>query len=100
MSTDTPLSHRALALLPAPPPPPRALPLLRPPAAGRVELTCSSEPDFRVDRLACCDQPAARLLVHAGFIEPATAAPLGDWVPAPLSPTGAEVLALAPPAAA
>jgi len=87
MSTDTPLSHRALALL-------------RATAAGRVELTCSSEPDFRVDRLACCDQPAARLLVHAGFIEPATAAPPGDWVPAHLSPAGAEILTLDTPSAA
>ncbi|MFD9738300.1 hypothetical protein [Umezawaea sp. NPDC059074] len=80
-TTDTPLSHRALALL-------------RATAAGRVELTCSSEPDFRVDKLACCDQPAARLLVHAGLVEPAIAAPLGHWVPAHLSPAGAEVLAL------
>jgi hypothetical protein len=87
MPTETPLSHRALALL-------------RATAAGRVELTCSSEPDFRVDRLACCDQPAARLLVHAGFIEPAAKAPLGDWVPAHLSPAGAEILALDTPSAA
>ncbi|HWO69124.1 MAG TPA: hypothetical protein VNO31_54765 [Umezawaea sp.] len=89
MFTDpvSPLSHRALALL-------------RATAAGRVELTCSSEPDFRVDKLACCDQPAARLLVHAGLIEPATAAPLGHWVPAHLSPEGAELLAFDTPTAA
>jgi hypothetical protein len=84
---DSPLSHRALALL-------------RATAAGRVELTCSSEPDFRVDKLACCDQPAARLLVHAGLIEPATPAPLGDWAPAHLSPAGAELLAFDMPTAA
>jgi hypothetical protein len=85
--TDPPLSHRAMALL-------------RATAAGRVELTCSSEPDFRVDQLACCDQPAARLLVHAGLIEPAVAAPPGHWTPAHLSPAGAEVLALDVPSAA
>ena len=89
MFTDpgSPLSHRALALL-------------RATAAGRVELTCSSEPDFRVDKLACCDQPAARLLVHAGLIEPATTAPLGHWAPAHLSPAGADLLAFATPTAA
>ncbi len=87
MTTDPPLSHRALALL-------------RATAAGRVELTCSSEPDFRVDELACCDQPAARLLVHAGFIQPAVTAPPGHWVPAHLSPAGTEVLALDTSAAA
>lgn len=76
-----PLSHRALAML-------------RATAAGRVELTRSSEPDFRVDALACCDQAAARLLVHAGFIEPAADAPLGAWAPARLTPTGAAVLAV------
>ncbi|HEX6346939.1 hypothetical protein [Umezawaea sp.] len=84
---DSPLSHRALALL-------------RATAAGRVELTSSSEPDFRVDKLSCCDQPAARLLVHAGFIQPATAAPFGQWVPAHLSAAGAELLALDVPTAA
>jgi len=84
---DSPLSHRALALL-------------RATAAGRVELTCSSEPDFRVDQLACCDQSAARLLVHTGLIEPATTAPLGQWSPAHLSPAGAELLAFDTPTAA
>jgi len=76
---DEELSHRAFALL-------------RATAAGRVELTCSSEPDLRVDSLACCDQPAARLMVHAGLIEQAAAAPLGQWVPARLTSAGVDVL--------
>lgn len=73
------LSHRAFALL-------------RATAEGRVELTCSSEPDLRVDSLACCDQSAARLMVHAGLIEPVSAAPLGQWVPARLTSAGVDVL--------
>ncbi|WNV84147.1 hypothetical protein [Umezawaea sp. Da 62-37] len=81
------LSHRALALL-------------RATAAGRVELTFSSEPDFRVDQLPCCDQPAARVLVHAGLVEPAVAAPPGHWVPAHLSPAGIQLLTLNTPYAA
>ncbi|PRY34597.1 hypothetical protein [Umezawaea tangerina] len=87
MTATDPLSHRALALL-------------RATAAGRVELTCSSEPDFRVDNLPCCDQPAARLLVHAGLVEPATTAPFGHWLPAHLTTAGAELLALSTPSAA
>jgi hypothetical protein len=73
------LSHRAFALL-------------RATAAGRVELTGSSEPDLRVDSLACCDQSAARSMVHSGLIEPATAAALGQWVAARLTAVGVDVL--------
>jgi hypothetical protein len=74
------LSHRAFALL-------------RATAAGRVELTGGREPDLRVDSLACCDQSAARLMVHAGLIEPAATAAWGQWVPARLTAEGIDALA-------
>ncbi|MGH3947955.1 MAG: hypothetical protein ACRDSE_02360 [Pseudonocardiaceae bacterium] len=33
-------------------------------AAGRVEMSCSCEPDLFVDGLCCCDQVAARNLAR------------------------------------
>ena len=55
---DDELNHRARALL-------RAI------AAGRAEVTRSSEPDLKVDGLLCSDQVAARELAHAGLLRPA-----------------------------
>ncbi|MFI9817840.1 hypothetical protein [Saccharothrix variisporea] len=74
----------------------REVALLRATAAHRVELTCSSEPDLRVDSLPFCDHPSARALVHRGFIEPTTRAPLGTWVPARLTEAGARALHVVP----
>lgn len=70
----------------------REVALLRATAQRRVELTCSSEPDLRVDALPFCDHPSARALVHRGLIEPTTRAPLGTWVPARLTAAGAQAL--------
>ncbi|NUT50960.1 MAG: hypothetical protein HOV94_27200 [Saccharothrix sp.] len=76
---DDQLNHRARALL-------RAI------AAGRAEVTRSSEPDLKVDGLLCCDQVAARELAHAGLLRPAGRA-TGAWVPAELTPAGRAILA-------
>lgn len=43
----------------------RALAMLRAVGAGRAELTCSCEPDLRVDGLPCCDQATAHALARA-----------------------------------
>lgn len=76
---DDELNHRARAML-------RAI------AAGRAEVTRSSEPDLRVDGLLCCDQVAARELAHAGLLRPARRDSAERWVPAELTPAGHAVL--------
>ena len=78
----TPLPHRAIAML-------RAV------AAGRAELTDSSEPDLRVDGLPCCDQAMAHDLAHAGLL--VAAGPKTAWMPARLTPSGERALAEAGP---
>ena len=50
----------------------RAIAMLRAIAAGRAELTCSCEPDLRVDGLPCCDQATAHTLVREGLIRSAS----------------------------
>ncbi|MGH3516518.1 MAG: hypothetical protein ACRDQ7_03715 [Haloechinothrix sp.] len=62
-------------------------------AAGRVEMSCSCEPDLFVDGLCCCDQATARNLARAGFIAAKTVAKLGSRVAAVLTPAGAAILA-------
>ncbi|EWM19533.1 hypothetical protein KUTG_09837 [Kutzneria sp. 744] len=78
----TPLPHRAIAML-------RAV------AAGRAELTASSEPDLRVDGLPCCDQAMAHDLVHAGLVVADGSG--AAWMPARLTPSGERALASAGP---
>jgi uncharacterized metal-binding protein len=73
------LNHRARALL-------RAI------AAGRAEVTRSSEPDLKVDGLLCSDQCAARELAHAGLLRPARRDGSGPWVRAELTAAGRAVL--------
>lgn len=70
----------------------RARALLRAVAAGRAEMTLSSEPDLFVDGLACCDQHTAHLLAHAGLIRPAHGGAVGDRVPAVITGAGREAL--------
>lgn len=70
----------------------RARALLRVVAAGRAEITCSSEPDMFVDGVACCDQYTAHALAHRGLIVPTGPAGLGKRVRARLTPAGAAVL--------
>ena len=65
---------------------------LRAVADGRVEITCSSEPDLYVDGLPFCDQATARRLVHGGFVRGAEEGVLGVRVPAVLTADGAAYL--------
>ncbi|KAA9165029.1 hypothetical protein FPZ12_006800 [Amycolatopsis acidicola] len=73
--------------------------ILRAAAAGRVEMTCSCEPDLYVDGLACCDQTTGRLLAHAGLIRPARPGSLGQRVPVRLTAAGHAALQATPEAA-
>ncbi|GAA3578364.1 hypothetical protein GCM10022222_73930 [Amycolatopsis ultiminotia] len=76
----------------------RALAMLRAVAAGRAELTCSREPDLRVDGLPCCDQATAHALARAGLIRPRETVAAGVWTHAELTDDGR--LALDDPATA
>jgi hypothetical protein len=68
----------------------RALAMLRAVGAGRAELTCSCEPDLRVDGLACCDQATSHELVRAGLIRPVRGpvVAVGQWTRAELTDDG------------
>ncbi|MET8845555.1 hypothetical protein [Amycolatopsis sp. NPDC004625] len=66
----------------------RALAMLRAVGAGRAELTCSCEPDLRVDGLPCCDQATAHQLARAGLIRPARVVAVGQWTRAELTEDG------------
>jgi hypothetical protein len=70
----------------------RALAMLRAVGAGRAELTCSCEPDLRVDGLPCCDQATAHDLARAGLIRPARVVAVGQWARAELTDDGREAL--------
>ncbi|WP_434453225.1 hypothetical protein [Lentzea sp. E54] len=72
----------------------RALALLRAVSAGRVEMTCSAEPDAFLDDLAWCDQQIAHHLAHAALMEPARQGRVGMRVPARLTAKGMIHLAL------
>ena len=65
---------------------------LRAIACGRVEITCSCEPDFFVDGIPYCDQSGARYLIKRDLVEPVWAAQPGQRVRANLTPTGFAVL--------
>ncbi|SDJ14004.1 hypothetical protein SAMN05192558_110176 [Actinokineospora alba] len=77
------LSHRAAALL-------RAV------RAGRVDMTCGSEPDMFVDGLNCCDQPTAHALFHQGLVRPARLGSITEHVRAELTDAGHDVLGSEP----
>jgi hypothetical protein len=79
MTTTTTLSGRDRAIL-------RAV------AAGGAELRLGAEPDLFLDGRCCCDQSAARYLVHAGYIAAATLGLVGQRVAAALTPTGHDAL--------
>ncbi|WP_410591849.1 hypothetical protein [Amycolatopsis sp. lyj-23] len=70
----------------------RALAMLRAVGAGRAELTCSCEPDLRVDGLPCCDQATAHQLARAGLIRAARAGVVGQWTRAELTDEGLRAL--------
>lgn len=77
----------------------RALSILRAVVAGRVQLSCSSEPDLYIDGVPCCDQYLAHTLAHDGFIEPSYQGVWGSLVPAALTDAGVAALALTTAAA-
>lgn len=66
----------------------RARSFLRAVAAGRGQLACSCEPDLFIDDMSCGDQFTAHALTHLGLIRPARPAPIGQRVPAVLTPAG------------
>lgn len=74
-----PTSHRTLAML-------RAV------AAGRGQVSCSSEPDLFIDGVPCCDQFTAHTLTHDGLIRPDRIGLIGQRVPAALTGAGRALL--------
>ncbi|MBB4685201.1 hypothetical protein [Amycolatopsis jiangsuensis] len=70
----------------------RALAMLRAVAAGRAELTCSCEPDLRIDGLLCCDQATAHALARTGLVRPRHAVAAGQWTRAELTADGLRAL--------
>jgi hypothetical protein len=70
----------------------RALAILRAARNERVHVSLSCEPDVFVDGLACCDQPGARALVHAGLLRAVRPGRIGELVPARLTGAGEEIL--------
>lgn len=72
---------------------PRVRAILRAVAAGRVHITCSSEPDMYIDGLPHCDQFIAHDIARFGLIQPTRPGLLGQRVPARLTAKGLAVLA-------
>jgi|SRR6266540_3757697 hypothetical protein len=70
----------------------RAFAVLRAARAGRVHMSLGCEPDVFVDGLACCDQPRARALVHAGLLRATRPGRIGERVPAVLTEAGYSIL--------
>lgn len=77
----------------------RALAMLRAVAAGRAQVTCSTEPDLFVDGVPCCDQFTAHALAHEGLVRPGLPGTPGQRVPAVLTRAGLALLADAQAAA-
>lgn len=70
----------------------RARALLRAVAEGRTEISDGCEPDMFVDGLACCDQPLAHALIHAGLVHTAHASRQPGRRPVALTRRGFEAL--------
>ncbi|KFZ77047.1 hypothetical protein ED92_38790 [Amycolatopsis sp. MJM2582] len=66
----------------------RELAILRAVAAGRAEITNSSEPDLFIDGLPCCDQYTAHGLAHRMLIAQDRPGPVGRRVSARLTASG------------
>lgn len=66
--------------------------ILRAVLAGGAELVVGAEPDLLLHGRCCCDQTAARRLVRAGLIAPATEASVGQRVAATLTAAGGAAL--------
>jgi hypothetical protein len=74
------------------PPSHRTLAMLRAVAAGRGQISCSSEPDLFVDGVPCCDQLTAHALTHDGLIRPGRLGLVGQRIPATLTDAGHALL--------
>lgn len=66
--------------------------MLRAVAVGRAEITCSCEPDMRIDGLLCCDQIVAHELVRSGYVRAGRPRPGELWVTAELTEVGSALL--------
>lgn len=95
MRTQSPRQDVPTAELPHPVTP-RGRALLTAVAHGRVDMSCSCEPDLFIDGLYCCDQSTAHTLAHDGLIAPVTRAPIGSRVHAVLTPAGTTALEMTP----
>lgn len=62
-------------------------------AAGRVEMTCSCEPDLFVDGACSCDQVTNHGLVRSGYLRAARTGGVGARVAAHLTEAGYRALA-------
>lgn len=71
---------------------PRVRAILRAVAAGRVQISCSCEPDMYIDGLPYCDQFTAHDIARLGLITPTRPGLLGQRVPARLTARGFEAL--------
>lgn len=67
--------------------------MLRAVAAGRAEITLSTEPDLFIDGLSCCDQYTAHAMAHDGLLRPERPGFAGQRVPAVLTSVGSATLA-------
>ncbi|MFC7342061.1 hypothetical protein [Saccharopolyspora griseoalba] len=56
--------------------------------AGRVEMTCSCEPDLYIDGVCFCDQPTGHALVHRGLLRRELDGRPGERAPAALTSAG------------
>lgn len=66
--------------------------MLRAVAAGRAEITLSSEPDLFVDGLPCSDQFTAHRMAVGGLIQPSRPGLPGQRVPATVTAAGTAAL--------
>jgi hypothetical protein len=65
---------------------------LRAVAAGRVEMTCSCEPDLFVDGANFCDQTTAHRLAYEGFLKHAESSGIGIRALAVLTAAGVSAI--------
>lgn len=71
--------------------------ILRAVHAGRVEISCSREPDMFVDGINCCHQATARRMFHEGWVQRAHSGLATERVRAGLTAAGRAVARLTPP---
>lgn len=65
-------------------------------AQGRVEMSCSCEPDLFIDGIACCDQFTAHRLARLNLVQPQRVGRPAGRVPALVTAVAHGALALRP----